>query len=250
MKMLLDRKCVAVRGKSQGGKQRGLRTLTLEPASLGSVSAAVRKDKINSKRKKTHLTQSRPLSLQARAKKKSIKLLIAVVIVFALCWMPLNLYHLLTDFHPDAKTFNYSNVTFFICHWIAISSTCFNPFVYCWFNEHFRKEVKSRFRWCIRQSLKIHPGSENDNALLSLDCTHPPRRKKCPSMTSSGRTQSITRRETTLTPDQDDLQVLMICDKVRAPPSGGPGRSSAANGKEVRELIPKYENGRVEFHSI
>lgn len=46
---------------------------------------------------------------QARAKRKSIKLLIAVVVVFALCWLPLNLYHLLTDFHPDPKVFRYNS---------------------------------------------------------------------------------------------------------------------------------------------
>ncbi|CAL1538276.1 unnamed protein product, partial [Lymnaea stagnalis] len=81
---------------------------------------------------------------QARAKRKSIKLLIAVVVVFAICWLPLNMYHLLTDFHPKPDTFQYSSVAFFTCHWVAISSTCYNPFVYCWLNEHFREEVKSR----------------------------------------------------------------------------------------------------------
>ena len=45
---------------------------------------------------------------QARAKRKSIKLLIAVVVVFALCWLPLNLYHLLTDLHPHPEVFQYN----------------------------------------------------------------------------------------------------------------------------------------------
>ncbi|ESO82243.1 hypothetical protein LOTGIDRAFT_55047, partial [Lottia gigantea] len=78
---------------------------------------------------------------QARSKRKSIKLLIAVVIVFALCWLPINLYHILTDFHPDAEVFHYNSRVFFICHWIAVSSTCYHPFVYCWLNENFRREV-------------------------------------------------------------------------------------------------------------
>ena len=46
---------------------------------------------------------------QARAKRKSIKLLIAVVVVFALCWLPLNLYHLLTDLHPNPEVFQYNS---------------------------------------------------------------------------------------------------------------------------------------------
>lgn len=96
---------------------------------------------------RTHVgavTANQQLS-QARAKRKSIKLLIAVVIVFAICWLPLNLYHLLTDLHPKPQMFQYNTMAFFACHWVAISSTCYNPFVYCWLNEHFREEVKSRF---------------------------------------------------------------------------------------------------------
>ncbi|KAH9492670.1 putative G-protein coupled receptor 83 [Bulinus truncatus] len=96
---------------------------------------------------RTHVgavTANQQLS-QARAKRKSIKLLIAVVVVFAICWLPLNMYHLLTDLHPQPETFQYNTMAFFTCHWIAISSTCYNPFVYCWLNEHFREGVKSRF---------------------------------------------------------------------------------------------------------
>lgn len=87
---------------------------------------------------------------QNRAKRKSIKLLITVVVIFALCWMPLNLYHILTDFHPDATVFRYDSTVFFVFHWIAISSTCYNPFVYCWMNESFRKEVNSCVDVCFR----------------------------------------------------------------------------------------------------
>ncbi|XP_061194131.1 G-protein coupled receptor 83-like isoform X2 [Saccostrea echinata] len=94
--------------------------------------------------RRTHLgavTHSQQRS-QNKAKRKSIKLLITVVVVFALCWMPLNLYHILTDFHPDTSVFQYNSTAFFVFHWIAISSTCYNPFVYCWMNESFRKECR------------------------------------------------------------------------------------------------------------
>lgn len=101
---------------------------------------------------------------QARAKRKSIKLLIAVVIVFAICWLPLNMYHLLTDFHPEPAVFQYNTMAFFTCHWVAISSTCYNPFVYCWLNEHFREEVKSRFS-CLNLSCLGSRKSESSSTL-------------------------------------------------------------------------------------
>ncbi|XP_061171850.1 G-protein coupled receptor 83-like [Saccostrea echinata] len=80
--------------------------------------------------------------IQINAKRRSIKLLIAVVVVFAICWMPLNLYHILTDFHPDTTVFYYSSTVFFICHWIAISSTCINSVLYCWMNPTFRSQLR------------------------------------------------------------------------------------------------------------
>ena len=39
---------------------------------------------------------------QYKIKRKTIKMLIIVVVIFVICWLPLNLYHLLTDFHPNA----------------------------------------------------------------------------------------------------------------------------------------------------
>lgn len=107
-------------------------------------------------------------ALHARAKRKSIKLLITVVVVFALCWMPINLYHILTDFYPDQSVFPYNSATFFVLHWIAISSTCYNPFVYCWLNEQFRAEVKACFQCCKRRR-RVHPGVEVDGILLRSD---------------------------------------------------------------------------------
>ncbi|CAH1784317.1 unnamed protein product [Owenia fusiformis] len=83
---------------------------------------------------------------QAKGKRKTIKILILVVVVFAICWMPLNLYHLLTDLRPDL--FRHNSIAFFVCYWIALSSVCYNPFIYCWLNENFRNEVKKVFPLC------------------------------------------------------------------------------------------------------
>ncbi|XP_052251684.1 G-protein coupled receptor 83-like [Dreissena polymorpha] len=116
---------------------------------------------------RTHVgavTENQQVS-QQKAKRKSIKMLIVVVVVFALCWMPLNLYQVLADFNPH----HFSSTSFFICHWIAISSTCYNPFVYCWLNEAFRSEVKSRFKCCLPKPKRVHPGVVIDGILLRSD---------------------------------------------------------------------------------
>ena len=126
---------------------------------------------------------------QQKAKRKSIKLLIIVVVVFALCWMPLNLYQVLADIHPNVKVFHYNTTVFFICHWIAISSTCYNPFLYCWLNETFRAEVKARFTWCCLSIPKrVHPGTEINGTLLRSDRAYLRRQSKSSSCTTNVKT--------------------------------------------------------------
>ncbi|KAM4663439.1 G-protein coupled receptor 83-like [Discoglossus pictus] len=79
-------------------------------------------------------------------KKKSIKMLVLVVVVFAVCWFPLNCYVVLIS-SLGIKT---KNSLYFALHWFAMSSTCYNPFIYCWLNESFRMELKSLLSMCQR----------------------------------------------------------------------------------------------------
>lgn len=76
-------------------------------------------------------------------KRRTNRMLIAMVAVFAISWLPLNLYNILADFHVWADTWSYSMLLFFVTHAIAMSSTCYNPFLYAWLNENFRKEFIS-----------------------------------------------------------------------------------------------------------
>ncbi|KAM9126666.1 G-protein coupled receptor 83-like [Pangshura tecta] len=79
-----------------------------------------------------------------KKKKKSIKMLVLVVVVFAVCWFPLNCYVVLIS-SLGIKT---KNSLYFALHWFAMSSTCYNPFIYCWLNESFRSEIKSLLSMC------------------------------------------------------------------------------------------------------
>ncbi|XP_060035654.1 G-protein coupled receptor 83 [Erinaceus europaeus] len=81
-----------------------------------------------------------------RKKKKTIKMLVLVVVLFALCWLPLNCYVLLLS----SKLIPASNALYFAFHWLATSSTCYNPFIYCWLNESFRAELRAMLRVCRR----------------------------------------------------------------------------------------------------
>ncbi|XP_052752935.1 RYamide receptor-like isoform X2 [Galleria mellonella] len=78
-------------------------------------------------------------------KKKVIKMLVLVVALFALCWLPLQSYMLLQSFFPSINEYRYINVIFFCFDWLAMSNSCYNPFIYAIYNEKFKKEFKQRF---------------------------------------------------------------------------------------------------------
>ncbi|XP_038617854.1 probable G-protein coupled receptor 83 isoform X2 [Tachyglossus aculeatus] len=79
-----------------------------------------------------------------RKKKKTIKMLVLVVVLFAICWLPLNCYVILLS----SKTTNTNNAMYLAFHWFAMSSTCYNPFIYCWLNDNFRAELKALLSMC------------------------------------------------------------------------------------------------------
>lgn len=76
--------------------------------------------------------------------RKTIKMLMLVVILFAVCWFPLNCYVILLS----SQTIHTNNALYFAFHWLAMSSTCYNPFIYCWLNDSFRSELKALLNLC------------------------------------------------------------------------------------------------------
>ncbi|XP_059608053.1 prolactin-releasing peptide receptor-like [Phlebotomus argentipes] len=75
-------------------------------------------------------------------KKRTNRMLIAMVAVFAISWLPLNLVNIFHDFYSVEEEWQFTTLIFFISHCVAMSSTCYNPFLYAWLNENFRKEFK------------------------------------------------------------------------------------------------------------
>lgn len=75
-------------------------------------------------------------------KKRTNRMLMAMVAVFGLSWMPLNVVNMIYDFDAKIGEWSYYNLIFFCAHSVAMSSTCYNPFLYAWLNDNFRKEFK------------------------------------------------------------------------------------------------------------
>uniref|UniRef100_A0A8C9V0E9 Prolactin releasing hormone receptor n=2 Tax=Scleropages formosus TaxID=113540 RepID=A0A8C9V0E9_SCLFO len=80
-----------------------------------------------------------------RKRRKTFSLLVASVLAFALCWLPLQVLNLLldldSDFHIVGK--RYVNVLQVSCHLVAMSSACYNPFIYASLHSKVRLHLRA-----------------------------------------------------------------------------------------------------------
>lgn len=66
-----------------------------------------------------------------------IKMLIIVVLLFGICWFPLQLYNILHVTWEGVNEYKYINIVWFCCDWLAMSNSCYNPFIYGIYNVSF-----------------------------------------------------------------------------------------------------------------
>ncbi|XP_064458396.1 RYamide receptor-like [Ornithodoros turicata] len=88
-------------------------------------------------------------------KKKVIKMLFVIVALFAFCWLPYQLYNLLREVFPQIDRYRYINIIWFCMHWLAMSNSCYNPFIYAIYNEQFKRQFVARCA-CSHKSKHAH----------------------------------------------------------------------------------------------
>ncbi|XP_038641443.1 prolactin-releasing peptide receptor-like [Scyliorhinus canicula] len=78
-------------------------------------------------------------------RKKIFRLLVLVVAAFGACWMPLHVFNILRDIDINLINKDYFNLIQLLCHFLAMTSACCNPFLYAWLHDRFRAELKKMF---------------------------------------------------------------------------------------------------------
>uniref|UniRef100_A0A667XW96 Neuromedin-K receptor n=1 Tax=Myripristis murdjan TaxID=586833 RepID=A0A667XW96_9TELE len=115
---------------------------------------------------------------QLRAKRKVVKMMIIVVATFALCWLPYHVYFIVTGLNKHLTRWKYIQQVYLSVLWLAMSSTMYNPIIYCCLNSRFRAGFKQVFRWCpfVRvssynelelQNTRLRPGHQSSMCTLS-----------------------------------------------------------------------------------
>jgi len=76
-------------------------------------------------------------------------MLVAMVTIFVVCWLPLNLLHMAQEYSDVVVKWHYFLLTFLITHVVAMSSTIYNPFLYAWMNDNFKKEFQQVVKYRV-----------------------------------------------------------------------------------------------------
>lgn len=85
------------------------------------------------------------MSYRLNSKRKTIKMLMTVVIIFAVCWLPIHSFHIMNDFFYFKSQPPVGYNTYLLCHWLAFSSVCWNPFIYFGLNQYYRQGLRKIF---------------------------------------------------------------------------------------------------------
>nr|XP_006814550.1 PREDICTED: probable G-protein coupled receptor 83-like [Saccoglossus kowalevskii] len=112
--------------------------------------------------------QARDL-VHLQKKIKVIRMLIIVVLAFGLCWLPINIFNIVTSIKREYLTSSYyrRNVlrVFFCVHWFAMANSFLNPLIYTCLHEGFRAALEVTLKYDMKFVM------ENLNAKVGNDKT-------------------------------------------------------------------------------
>ncbi|KAI1728232.1 7 transmembrane receptor (rhodopsin family) domain-containing protein [Ditylenchus destructor] len=88
--------------------------------------------------------------LLTKRNRKALLLLLLLVIIYAIAWLPINLYNVLNVL----DIIEFSQYRYIFCHLIGMSSACINPILYALINDSFRSAFLAMLRPCFSPCTK------------------------------------------------------------------------------------------------
>ncbi|XP_051968963.1 pyroglutamylated RF-amide peptide receptor [Xyrauchen texanus] len=95
----------------------------------------------------------REINKISRKKKRAVKMMITIVLLFTICWAPFHIVHMLFEYNDLEK--NYDEVTVHmiiaVVQAIGFSNSFNNPIVYAFMNENFKKSCVATLSTYLRR---------------------------------------------------------------------------------------------------
>ncbi|XP_017317129.1 neuropeptide Y receptor type 1 [Ictalurus punctatus] len=105
------------------------------------------------RQRKSVMERMRENKYRSHETKRINVMLFSIVVAFAICWLPLNVFNAVVDWNHEATMNCTHNPLFLLCHLTAMCSICINPIFYGFLNRNFQRDLHS-FRLCKRLSTR------------------------------------------------------------------------------------------------
>ena len=105
---------------------------------------------LHTNRKRSSLRHSNRSMSDKRGKERTVfasRILLVVVAVFAICWLPLHVHLIWTNFGSQPLDRGYQ-IYRVMCHCLAYANSCMNPVIYNYVSKDFRQRFRSIWTTC------------------------------------------------------------------------------------------------------
>ncbi|XP_055032124.2 pyroglutamylated RF-amide peptide receptor [Misgurnus anguillicaudatus] len=111
---------------------------------------------------------NREINKISKKKKRAVKMMVTIVLLFTICWAPFHIVHMLFEYNDLEK--NYDEVTInmiiAVVQAIGFSNSFNNPIVYAFMNENFKKNCVATLSVYLRRP--IRQGGARDRPNISV----------------------------------------------------------------------------------
>lgn len=125
------------------------RPTSMEMSNVGNKSVKIDRPRSNSS------------GAKLEAKKRVIRMLVVIVVMFFICWMPLYCVNTWRAFDNLSALHALSGAPIGFIHLLSYTSACVNPIIYCFMNTRFRKALLVTFSCC--SSLCTHRRGQGEH---------------------------------------------------------------------------------------
>lgn len=76
--------------------------------------------------------------------------MMVVCVIFAVCWLPFQIYFIVTSYYPEITNSPYIQEVYLGIYWLAMSNSMYNPMIYCWMNSRWVEKIYTtgyRYSW-------------------------------------------------------------------------------------------------------
>ncbi|TKS67096.1 Cholecystokinin receptor CCK-XLR [Collichthys lucidus] len=132
---------------------------SIEMSTMAASSRAVKAERPRSNTSEAKL----------EAKKRVIRMLVVIVVLFFLCWMPLYCANTWRAFDDISAKHALSGAPIAFIHLLCYTSACVNPIIYCFMNTRFRKALLATFSCCAApcQRRRRHGLRDNEEDVMA-----------------------------------------------------------------------------------